>query len=63
MFFDLMSTHHLGGVHMADYAAATTQLDWLATFAEAVSYGQQIEVVEYDQARRAIRPTAASLST
>ena len=51
MFFDLMSTHHLGGVHMADSAAANTQLDWLKTFAEAVSYGQQIEVVEYDQAR------------
>ncbi len=51
MFFDLMSTHHLGGVHMADSAAASTSLDWLETFAEAVSYGQQIEVVEYDQAR------------
>ena len=51
MFFDLMSTHHLGGVHMADTAAASTQLVWLKTFAEAVSYGQQIEVVEYDQAR------------
>ena len=52
MFFDLMSTHHLGGVHMADYAAATTPSRWLTTFAEAVSYGQQIEVVEYDQARQ-----------
>ena len=51
MFFDLMSTHHSGGVHMADFAAARTEFDWLATFAEAVSYGQQIEVVEYDQAR------------
>ena len=51
MFFDLMSTHHLGGVHMADYAASHTDLDWLTTYAEAVSYGQQIEVVEYDQAR------------
>jgi len=51
MFFDLMSTHHLGGVHMADSAAASTSLDWLETYADAVSYGQQIEVVEYDQAR------------
>ena len=51
MFFDLMSTHHIGGVHMADFAAANTEFDWLKTFAEAVSYGQQIEVVEYDQAR------------
>ena len=50
MFFDLMSTHHLGGVHMADSAARNTSLDWLETYAEAVSYGQQIEVVEYDQA-------------
>jgi uncharacterized protein (DUF305 family) len=51
MFFDLMSTHHLGAVHMSDFVAATTDVEWLATFAEAVSYGQQIEVVEYDQAR------------
>lgn len=51
MFFDLMSTHHLGAVHMSDFLAGTTDIDWLATFAEAVSYGQQIEVVEYDQAR------------
>jgi uncharacterized protein (DUF305 family) len=50
LFFDLMSAHHLGGVHMADYAAAHTQVPWLRTFAQAVSYGQQIEVVEYEQA-------------
>ncbi len=50
LFFELMSTHHLGGVHMADYAAEHTDLEWLRTFAEAVSYGQQIEVVEYEQA-------------
>ena len=29
MFFDLMSAHHLGGVHMADYAAAHTEIPWL----------------------------------
>ena len=51
LFFQMMSEHHLGGVHMADFAAASTELEWLTTFAEAVSYGQQIEVVEYDQAR------------
>jgi uncharacterized protein (DUF305 family) len=50
MFFDLMSAHHLGGVHMADYTADNTEIPWLRTFAEAVSYGQQIEVVEYEQA-------------
>jgi uncharacterized protein (DUF305 family) len=49
-FFELMSAHHLGGVHMADYAADHTELPWLRTFAEAVSYGQRIEVVEYEQA-------------
>lgn len=49
-FFELMSAHHLGGVHMADYAAAHTEIPWLRTFAEAVSYGQRIEVVEYEQA-------------
>ena len=50
LFFELMSTHHLGGVHMADYAAEHTDVPWLRTFMEAVSYGQQIEVVEYEQA-------------
>ena len=50
LFFDLMSAHHLGGVHMADYTAEHTDIPWLRTFAEAVSYGQQIEVVEYEQA-------------
>ncbi len=50
LFFDLMSAHHLGGVHMADYTAEHTEIPWLRTFAEAVSYGQRIEVVEYEQA-------------
>jgi uncharacterized protein (DUF305 family) len=50
MFFEMMSAHHLGGVHMADYAASHTEIPWLRTFAEAVSYGQRIEVVEYEQA-------------
>ena len=50
LFFELMTAHHLGGVHMADYTAAHTEVPWLRTFAEAVSYGQRIEVVEYDQA-------------
>ena len=58
LFFELMSTHHLGGVHMADYATEHTEIPWLRTFTEAVSYGQQIEVVEYEQAMQRFGLTA-----
>lgn len=52
LFFQIMSDHHLGGVHMADHAAANGQRPDIVDFAEAVSRNQRIEVVEYDGAMR-----------
>ncbi len=50
LFFEIMSEHHLGSVHMADYTATNADTELIRTFAGKVSYNQQIEVVEYDRA-------------
>lgn len=50
LFFVLMTDHHLGGVHMADHAAANGQRPDIVDFAAAVSRNQAIEVVEYERA-------------
>lgn len=50
LFFEIMSDHHLGGVHMADHAAANGARDEITKFAESVSRNQRIEVVEYRNA-------------
>lgn len=50
MFFDIMSEHHLGGVHMADGAVSGARRSEIRNFAEKMAYNQRIEVVEYDQA-------------
>jgi len=50
LFFEIMTDHHLGGVHMADHAAANGAREEIVDFAEAVSRNQRIEVVEYRQA-------------
>ena len=47
LFFEIMTDHHLGGVHMADHAAANGARQEIIDFAEAVSRNQRIEVVEY----------------
>lgn len=47
LFFEIMSDHHLGGVHMADHAAANGARPAIVEFAEAVSRNQRIEVIEY----------------
>jgi uncharacterized protein (DUF305 family) len=47
LFFEIMTDHHLGGVHMADAAAANGARQEIIDFAEAVSRNQRIEVVEY----------------
>jgi len=47
LFFDIMSDHHLGGVHMADHAASNGARREITDFAESVSRNQRIEVVEY----------------
>lgn len=50
LFFEIMSDHHIGGVHMADHAAANGARPEIVEFAEAVSRNQRIEVVEYEGA-------------
>ena len=47
LFFDMMTAHHLGGVHMADHAAVNGARQEITDFAESVSRNQRIEVVEY----------------
>jgi uncharacterized protein (DUF305 family) len=50
LFFEIMTDHHLGGVHMGDHAAANGARGEIIEFAESVSRNQRIEVVEYRQA-------------
>jgi uncharacterized protein (DUF305 family) len=51
LFFDIMTDHHLGGVHMAEYAADFAATQTVAQLAADTAYNQAIEVVEYDGAR------------
>ena len=51
LFFDIMTDHHLGGVHMAEYAADFAETDTVAQLAADTAHNQAIEVVEYDGAR------------
>jgi uncharacterized protein (DUF305 family) len=50
LFFEIMTDHHIGGVHMGDHAAANGSRDEIVEFAESVARNQRIEVVEYRQA-------------
>jgi uncharacterized protein (DUF305 family) len=50
LFFVIMTDHHLGGVHMADHAAANGQRPEITDFAASVARNQRIEVVEYERA-------------
>jgi len=52
LWFEIMTDHHLGGVHMGDHAAANGARDEIIEFAESVSRNQRIEVVEYEGAMR-----------
>lgn len=50
LFFAIMSEHHLGGVHMADTAAAEGRRSDIREFATKMSLNQRVEVIEYRQA-------------
>lgn len=50
LFFEIMSDHHAGGVHMADHAAANGAREEITAFAASVSRNQRLEVVEYQRA-------------
>jgi uncharacterized protein (DUF305 family) len=50
LWFEIMSDHHVGGVHMGDHAAANGAREEITAFAESVSRNQRLEVVEYQRA-------------
>ena len=52
LWFEIMTDHHLGGVHMADHAAANGARSEISDFAASVARNQRIEVVEYEGAMR-----------
>lgn len=52
LFFQIMSDHHLGGVHMSEYAAKYANREAVRTSAKAMAYNQRIEVVEYGYAMK-----------
>ena len=55
LFFDVMSDHHRGGVHMAERAAAHGKNSWVKKFAANMARNQQQEIVEYSQAIKRLR--------
>jgi uncharacterized protein (DUF305 family) len=50
LFFDMMSDHHAGGVHMAEYEAARGSNRDVKAFARIMAKGQRVEIAEYNQA-------------
>jgi uncharacterized protein (DUF305 family) len=46
LFIKLMTAHHLGGVEMAEYAAANASNDRVQDLAEAMARGQRTEIIE-----------------
>jgi len=49
LFFELMARHHVGGIHMAKYAAANADNSDVRNFAAVVGRNQAIEVNEFAQ--------------
>lgn len=47
LFLTMMSDHHRGGIHMAEYAAANGADEQIMEFATAVARNQNIEINEY----------------
>jgi len=48
LFVELMKIHHLGGIHMAEFAAENGQSDEVTAFAEGIITGQQSEIDELE---------------
>ena len=59
LFLALMREHHLGGVHMASFAAREGQNKRVRELAAQMARNQQIEVAEYDHTaqRLGLEPT------
>lgn len=49
MFLALLSTHHVGGVQMAAFAAENADDSALVDLAERIARNQRLEIAEYDQ--------------
>lgn len=49
LFFELMARHHVGGIHMAEYAAENAGTSDVRAFAAIVGRNQAIEVNEFAQ--------------
>jgi uncharacterized protein (DUF305 family) len=47
LFLELMAAHHLGGVHMAEYAAEHAHTDAARTIATAAAQNQAVEINEF----------------
>lgn len=52
LFFEMMGEHHLGGAHMAEFAATQARHSDVRAFATTMARNQRIEVVEYRQAAK-----------
>ena len=47
LFLELMTAHHLGGVHMAEWAALTGETDQVRNLARVMAANQSSEIGEY----------------
>jgi uncharacterized protein (DUF305 family) len=52
LFLELMTTHHRGGINMAEYAAAHAKGQALRAFAESMARNQAIEINEMSAAAK-----------
>jgi uncharacterized protein (DUF305 family) len=50
LFFNMMTDHHLGGIHMGDHAQLNGANQEIIDFAASVSRNQRIEITEYQMA-------------
>lgn len=55
LFLELMTEHHLGGVHMADYAAAAAESATIRQMARTMANVQSGEIDEYRSAMERLR--------
>jgi uncharacterized protein (DUF305 family) len=51
LFTRLMIDHHVGGIHMAQYAAAHAETETARSWAEAMTHGQKGEIAELNRWR------------
>ena len=56
-FLQLMTNHHIGGVHMAEEAAATANDERVRALAERMARNQQREIQEYQRQAEALGVT------